>query len=244
MRSIWHQGAFVAVALGLTGLTWVQVSNRMCLKRIGTDSKPFVMTAFRPETEAVLKHASSVLDSCKYRGITYAHTLFGDREVVVFEGGMGPEEAARSARVTLDAFRVERMLFSGVAGAVDSQELSIGDTVAARTWTDQRGSNVLEADQGLLADVTSIHDVQVVEQGATVDHFITDGSSLPSGVAIVDMESHAVATVADAFSVPFLAIRSVSDRVGEPGTMKLEQAAHASARVVTELVESGMTEHL
>lgn len=243
MHSIQYRGVFAAIVLGMIALVWIQVSNRLCLARIGTDPKLFVMTAFHPETEAMLGSASSVLDSCKYRGITYTHTLFGDREVVVFEGGVGPEDAARSARVTLNAFRVERMLFSGVAGAVDSKGLSIGDTVAARTWTDQQGSTVLGADRGLLANVTSIHGVQVVEQGATVDHFVTDSASLPSGVAIVDMESHAVATVADAFSVPFLAIRSVSDRVGEPGTMELEQAARASARVVTELVENGMTDH-
>ncbi len=238
MYKIPYRTILIAFVLAATAYTWSHVSNTACVRRIGSEPVPFIMTAFRPETDAILELATSVTDACSYRGVRYVRASFGEREVVIFEGGVGPEIAARSARATLDAFSVEYLLFAGIAGAIDAHDLAVGDTVVAQMWTDMLLSDIVETDPDLLARVESIDSVEIVRQGVTSEAFVTDSSLVPLGTAIVDMESHAVARVANAAAVPFLAIRSVSDYVGTVGTIDMRHAAEASARAAYALLQS------
>lgn len=234
---------FTVFVLAAIAFTWSHISDSLCVERLGSEPVPFIMTAFRPETDAILELATSVTDACSYRGVRYVRASFGERAAVIFEGGVGPEIAARSARATLDAFSVEYLLFTGIAGAIDAYDLAVGDTVVAQRWTDMLLSNVVETDHDLLARVEAIDSVEIVRQGVTSEAFVTDSSLVPRGTAIVDMESHAVARVANAAAVPFLAIRSVSDYVGTVGTIDTEQAADASARAAYALLQSGGSNH-
>ena len=91
-----------------------------------------VMSAYAPEwtllTEALEGSEEHVANGTRF----LTGTLEG-REVVLFLSGISMVNAAMTTQMALDAFEVEAILFSGIAGGVDPA-LGIGDVVIAERW--------------------------------------------------------------------------------------------------------------
>jgi adenosylhomocysteine nucleosidase len=60
---------------------------------------------------------------------------FSGHEIVLAESGMGMTNAAMTAQRMIDKYRPSLVLFSGIAGALDSS-VQIGDIVVPETWID------------------------------------------------------------------------------------------------------------
>ncbi|MBP9749761.1 MAG: 5'-methylthioadenosine/S-adenosylhomocysteine nucleosidase [Candidatus Pacebacteria bacterium] len=241
MRCILTYILIPLLPLSMAGALYLSFHNSACLARIGTTPKTFIMTAFPSETVALEKY-SSQKERCTYYGVVYTLAMFGNQEAVIFEGGVGPKKARDSAERTLGAFSVDMLLFSGIAGAIDADAFSIGETVIAQTWTELSSGRVEQTDSELVRIAGLQQSVHVVKSGVTATFFVTDVSHIPHGVAIVDMESHAVAQAAKRYDVPFLSIRSVSDYVGNGGDPEVALSSDASAKVVREFLEQAAHE--
>ncbi len=91
-----------------------------------------VMSAYAPEwsllAEALEDPAEHVLHGTRF----LIGTLDG-QDVVLFLSGISMVNAAMTTQMALDAFEVEAILFSGIAGGVDPS-LGIGDVVIAARW--------------------------------------------------------------------------------------------------------------
>ncbi len=211
-------------------------------------------------------------------------TLAGCR-VVLVESGIGKVNAASAATVLVERYACDRLLLSGVAGALDPA-LSIGDVVV--------GTRVVQHDYGradddgivayqpggapvpgagdrvgwplradLLAHVHAalaeeplpgirarsgdVPHVPAVHFGtiATGDVFVASDAVRERirarfGALAVDMESGAMAQVAERYGVAWLVVRAVSDLAGREGLVDfgvfLEDAAHTAAALVRRLV--------
>lgn len=178
----------------------------------------------------------------------YSGTAFG-KTVVLCKSGVGKVNAAVTTQILLDTFGVSRVLFTGVAGALDPG-LDIGDIVISsqciqhdmdatalgypRGVIPYQKISIFPADEAL---------VQLAEQAcqSLKQHFVTgvvlSGDQFIASPELVaslrqelngacaEMEGAAVAQVCFMNGIPFVIIRSMSD--------KADGSAHVNYRDFT-----------
>jgi 5''-methylthioadenosine/S-adenosylhomocysteine nucleosidase len=88
-----------------------------------------IMGAMPEEIEPLLTKLSNVKESI-YAANAYYEGFYGDKEVVVAYSKIGKVFAALTATILIEKFDCEKLLFSGVAGAI-SDDLKIGDLIIA-----------------------------------------------------------------------------------------------------------------
>jgi adenosylhomocysteine nucleosidase len=121
--------------------------------------------------------------------------------------GVGGPAAARAAALMIDGHRPRRLVSAGFAGGLDPA-LPRGCLVRpAAVTTEQAGTRIPLAHAGAGAAEPLV--VSVTEVVATVA--AKRALAARTGAAIVDMETHAIATVAATAGLPCLGVRVVSD---------------------------------
>ncbi len=260
-----------------------------------------IVSAFQPEWEALKASVENPQEQVIAGTIFITGSIAG-KPVVLFLSGISMVNAAMTTQLALDHFTIDRLVFSGVAGAIDPA-LKIGDVVVPASWSQYleavfarevaqdfelpffagrtvptfgmifpqpvqiaRGTAMPEkvmwfdVDAGLLAvakriESTSLtrctagkeclrHQPRVVigGKGVSGQAFVDNAAfreyiSTAFMAASVDMETAALAHVAYANKVPFIAFRSLSDLAGggegknEIGTF-LQLASDNSAAIV------------
>lgn len=173
-------------------------------------------------------------------GLTYYLGNFLDQPVVVCKSGVGKVNASVCTQIMIDDYHVSSVIVTGVAGGVDP-ELEIGDIVistdcvqhdvdasALETLGVQRGEIPFTDTSVFIADETLIALAQKsgqrlsgvkVKTGRVLsgDQFIADREQVDAlyhmfGGACVEMEGAAVGHVCHLNAVPFVIIRSLSDK--------------------------------
>ncbi len=104
-----------------------------------------VMSAFGPETEALLKRAE---EKTPFNAANHHFTTarLGGKKVVIVESGVSMVNAAITTQTAVDHFNITAIIFSGIAGGVNP-ELNIGDVVIPAEWG-QHMESVLARQQG------------------------------------------------------------------------------------------------
>lgn len=211
--------------------------------------------------------------------------LFGKNAVVVFSR-WGKVAAAATAATLITKFHVQCILFTGVAGAVNSH-LNVGDVVigtevyqhdmdAAPLFPKREipylGVNCFKSDSKLFelaSDATKsffLHSFSKVFESALLktfsienpkihygliasgDQFISDGEKMQAlekevpGTLAVEMEGASVAQVCFEHEVPFVIIRTISDRADHAAPVDFskfvsEVATHYSMGIVREIFD-------
>ena len=91
-----------------------------------------ILYAFEAEG-ALLSQQMTITDSVTTLGrTTYIGQLSG-KEIVLAESGIGMANAAMSAQYLIDQFHPKAVIFSGIAGAIDTS-VHIGDIVVCSDW--------------------------------------------------------------------------------------------------------------
>lgn len=168
-----------------------------------------VMSAFAPEW-GVLRDAVEGAETDVMNGVTFVTGSPAGREVVLFLSGISMVNAAMTTRFALDHFEIATIVFSGIAGGVDPELLALAETVAgAIEQSDGNGEGIC------LSQVAGGVGGHGVSGQAFVDNADFRSDVLETFEARgLDMESAAVAHVAWADEVPFIAFRSLSDLAG------------------------------
>ena len=91
-----------------------------------------VISAFPPEL-AALEAATSDKHTFTAAGTRFVTGTLEGKPVVLFLSGISMVNAAMTTQGALDRFRIERIVFSGVAGGADPA-LEVGDVVAPERW--------------------------------------------------------------------------------------------------------------
>ncbi|TCS95066.1 5'-methylthioadenosine/adenosylhomocysteine nucleosidase [Hazenella coriacea] len=199
------------------------------------------------------------------QGITYYEGTLCQVPVVICKSGVGKVNAAICTQLLVDRFQVESVIFTGVAGAVHP-ELEIGDIVISTSCQQHdldasplgfaRGTIPFQETSVFPADTQLISWAQEASQwieGAKVftgkvlsgDQFISDVGTVRNlreefDGYCVEMEGAAVAHVCYLSGVPYVVIRSMSDRADHSAQVNFieftELAAERSFLMVTHML--------
>lgn len=185
-----------------------------------------IIGAVKEEVTSI-KRAMAIRETWHTRASSFWAGTFAGREVVLVRSGMGKIRASEALRQVCERFAPSLILSMGYAGAVTPQ-LKIGDLIVA--------DKILEfAGDPVGADWTTIHETrelpinpfpidkrlegEFVRGGLlTVDEVIYKPESKSAlgklyPVQAVEMETSALARMAQEKKIPFLSLRSISDTV-------------------------------
>ncbi|MBM6998413.1 5'-methylthioadenosine/adenosylhomocysteine nucleosidase [Paenibacillus sp. DXFW5] len=201
-------------------------------------------------------------------GATFVKGVLHGRNVVVCKSGVGKVNAATTTQILIDRFGAETVWFTGVAGAVHPN-LNVGDIVISSTCLQhdmdvrplgyKRGITPYQDVSDFPADPALIRLAEDACARQCTDHhyrvgrvlsgdqFIADPEFVGSvlykeldGVC-VEMEGAALAQVCHRNGVPFIVLRSISDKADGSADVNFTEftalAARRSFAILNDMVE-------
>ncbi|WP_438446712.1 5'-methylthioadenosine/adenosylhomocysteine nucleosidase [Gorillibacterium sp. sgz5001074] len=224
-----------------------------------------IIGAMKEEID-LLERQMEVAEVCTRAGIVFIRGRFQGKDAVVCKSGVGKVNAAVTTQLLIDAFGAEAVIFTGVAGALDP-ELEVGDIVVSvdcvqhdvdvtalgfpRGTIPFQETSVFTADPDLvrLAEEAGRKLFQGRAKAGRVlsgDQFIADKAAV-AGLreslqgACTEMEGAAVAQVCHMNGIPFVVIRSMSDKADGSAHVSFAEftvlAANNSYRIVEEMMK-------
>jgi MTA/SAH nucleosidase len=223
-----------------------------------------IIGAVVEEAEAIKKEIKEIkeIKETVISGISFFTGKFNDKDVVFVQSGIGKVNAAITATLLIEKFKVSEVIFSGVAGSLD-ERLKVGDVVIGRDIVqhdvDATAFGYKMGQIPQMKEWAFESDKELVEKAGNVndfDHRIFFGRILTGDQFVskkdvkirlgkdfealcVDMESGAVAQVCTRLGVKFLIIRSISDSITDESDMEYETfvklAAKNSTRILKEI---------
>lgn len=224
-----------------------------------------IIGAMQEEVDLLLAALQDVVEVNR-SGIRYYTGSLHDKQVTVCKCGVGKVNAAVYTQVMIDRFSVGKVIFTGVAGALDP-ELEIGDIVIS-TSCQQHDMDVtaLGYPKGVIpyqevsewpADAELVRIAS--EAGESVapgrcrkgkvlsgDQFIADRDAVKGlrdtfGGACTEMEGAAVAQTCAMNQVPYVVIRSMSDKADGSASVNFAEftveASNRSFAIVNEILK-------
>ena len=211
-----------------------------------------IMGAMVEEIEPLLEYFKDVKVE-EYAKNKYYLTKYNNHNIVIAYSKIGKVFASLTATIMIEKFGVEKLLFSGVAGAINPN-LNIGELIVATKLAQHdlditafghpfgfvpEGSVFVEADKGLInisKDVANELDIKLQEGViATGDQFVADEARKnwigeTFGADALEMEGASVAVVCDALSVPFFILRAISDSADMDAGFDFDEFLKSSAK--------------
>ncbi|WNR46536.1 5'-methylthioadenosine/adenosylhomocysteine nucleosidase [Paenibacillus roseipurpureus] len=228
-------------------------------------NKIALIGAMNEEIELLVAHMTDVRETVK-AGITFREGTYFGKDVVVCRTGVGKVNAAVTTQILIDQFKVEAVIFTGVAGAL-APELNIGDLVIstecvqhdmdvtalgyAKGVIPYEENSVFEADRTLV-ELAAVAGEKLfpgkVKQGRVLsgDQFIASREVVAglhqelSGVC-VEMEGASVAQVCGMNGIPYVVLRSMSDKADGSAHVNFAEftviASENSYKMVEEMIK-------
>jgi adenosylhomocysteine nucleosidase len=130
-RPFCFPGSFFGAVI-ITGIIFVALAG--CVSKTEAPKPYLILYAFEAEGR-LLAGQMEIADSTRLLGrMVYEGTLSG-KDVVLAESGVGMNNAAMTVQQMIDVYYPRAVIFTGIAGAVDTS-VHIGDIVICRTWRD------------------------------------------------------------------------------------------------------------
>lgn len=200
----------------------------------------------------------------KHAMVHYHIGTYDDLEVVALYSGVCKVNAAIASQVLIDRFQVSRVILSGVAGGIDPK-LKIGDSVIGTSYGYHDVDNgILTAYHPWMATPYFYHDPSYDK---IIDHVVENWQEetllmkgrIVTGEAFissegreriihahdplcVDMETTSVAHVCYANSVPFMAIRTMTDTEEYCGEATFEENLEFASMVSSKILKKVLDE--
>lgn len=163
-------------------------------------------------------------------GVTYYKGKKDDKHIIACCGGMGKANAASVTQLLITHFKVEAIVFSGIAGNM-SDKIGIGDIVISETlcYHDAEDRMLAQSAPGTALYTASNHLIEAARFGcetvgakyivgkiATGDQFVGDPVCKKNiqekcHPDCVEMEGASVAQVSMRNEIPFVVLRAMSD---------------------------------
>ena len=230
------------------------------VQKKGHDMRIGIIGAMQVEVELLRSHMQDATTTDVY-GMSFTEGRLGGKDVVLVAGGVGKVNAAMCALTLIERFGVQRIVFTGVAGSLDSK-VDILDVVVSTACVhhDYDVSQVFpfekpvyfEADAALRAAAVRAV-AEAVPEVTTYEGIVASGDQFVADAAVkrrivdtfgalcCEMEGAAVAQVACNCGVPYVVIRAISDKADGSAEVAfdtfVQQAANHSAAVIERLME-------
>jgi len=219
-----------------------------------------IMGAMPEEVEPLLEFFG------KYETVNYANNKYyvvnyKNNEIVIAYSKIGKVNSTITASTMIQKFGCEKLLFSGVAGAV-SPELKVGDLVVATKLAQHdlditafghpygfvpEGAVFEEADKKLIEIAKSVAKDKglSLKEGTIVtgDQFVCDNErkewiAKTFDAAALEMEGASVAVTCNALGVPFFILRAISDAADMDASFSFDEFMITSAKISADFVVS------
>ena len=222
------------------------------------------MCAMREELEPILEMVE-VKEVIEYARNKFYLAKFKNLDLVLAYSKIGKVNAATTASVLIEKFKAKKILFSGVAGAID-RDLKIGDLIIA-TKTCQHDVDLtvfgyapgfipeskvfFECDENLnniAKNVAKKLNIKLKEGIiATGDEFIhskekKEWIAKTFNANAIEMEGGAVGCVTWTLDVPFFMLRSISDSAEEGAGVDFDEFLEESSKVSAEFLVEMLNE--
>ncbi len=221
-----------------------------------------IMCAMREELEPILEKVE-IKNVIEYAKNNYYMAQFGKLDLVLAYSKIGKVNASTTASILIEKFKAQKILFSGVAGAIE-KDLKIGDLIIA-TKTTQHDVDLtvfgyepgfipeskifFECDKHLndLAKTVAKKLGIKLKEGiiASGDQFIHNKEkkewiAKTFKASAIEMEGGAVGCVTWTLDVPFFMLRAISDTAQEGAGVDfdefLEKSSEVSAKFLIEML--------
>ncbi|WP_295296290.1 5'-methylthioadenosine/adenosylhomocysteine nucleosidase [uncultured Brachyspira sp.] len=210
------------------------------------------------------------LEEIEIANITYYKGKLCGKDIVLLKSGIGKVNAAIATTIAIEKFNVEKIIFTGVAGS-GNPDYDISDIVISKNLIEHDfdtsaldgdeltvlvkgyNDNYYPADNSLIeiaktAAQKVITDNKVyVDTIATGDQFVGDNNKVKQihnkfKAGAIEMEGASVAHAALMFKVPFVVIRSLSDKADSDAIVDfpkfVAKAAENSKKIVIEMLNN------
>ena len=214
-----------------------------------------------PEEVAPIVAKLDNLKETVYAANTYYEGSYHGQEVVVAYSKIGKVFATLTATMLIEKFGCDRLLFSGVAGAI-SDDLKIGDLIIADglcqhdldiTAFGHPFGYVPEGEVCIPTDITLRNIAKEVAEGkgltlkegiiATGDQFVANserkewiGDTFKASA--LEMEGASVAVVCSALDIPFFILRAISDSADMDASFNFDEFLESSAKISADFILS------
>ena len=217
-----------------------------------------IMGAMSEEVAPILEKLGNYTTT-EYAGNKYYEATYKGVEVVVAYSKIGKVFSTLTATTLIEHFGCQKLLFSGVAGAINS-ELKVGDLIVATKLSQHdlditafghpygyvpEGKVFVETDTKLLEIAKEVAQElgKELREGviATGDQFVADEARKnwigeTFGADALEMEGGSVAVVCDALDVPFFILRAISDAADMDASFSFDEFLETSAIESAEFV--------
>ena len=129
--------------------------------------------------------------------------FFENEDAVLLCGGIGYEAGRRAAEAVIEYAKPSVLIATGLAGGL-KPEWTLGRTMVAAEVVDETTGRRFKAAYGEGTVVSSREIARAAKKRELASQF---------GADVVDMEGAAVAEVAEAHGLPFLAVKAISDEM-------------------------------
>ncbi|WP_281950567.1 5'-methylthioadenosine/adenosylhomocysteine nucleosidase [Nitrosophilus kaiyonis] len=223
-----------------------------------------IMGAMPEEIEPLLSYMNDI-KSYELADNRYYEAKYKGIDVVLAYSKIGKVFASLTASVMIQHFKAQKLLFSGVAGAIN-ENLKIGDLIAATKLCQHdlditafghpygyvpEGKVYIESDKELLFLAKNIAKTKGIDlkEGiiATGDQFIADPKKKEwikntFSADALEMEGAAVAVVCDAFDIPFFILRAISDAADMDAGFDFDKFLEKSSKISADFIISMLDE--
>ena len=221
------------------------------------------MCAMREELEPILDEVE-IKEVVEYGKNRYYLAEFNGLDLVLAYSKIGKVNAATTASVLIEKFNAKKILFSGVAGAID-KELKIGDLIiATKTCQHDVDLTVFGYEPGFIPESKIYFECDerlnkiaknvagklgiTLKEGivASGDQFIhskekKEWIAKTFGASAIEMEGGAVGCVTWTLGIPFFMLRAISDAAEEGAGIDfdefLEESSRVSAKFLIEMLK-------
>ncbi len=226
-------------------------------------SKIAIMGAMPEEIAPLLEKVENI-KKIEYANNSYYEATYKGKELVIAYSKIGKVFSSLTASTLLEKFSCDKLLFSGVAGAINPA-LKIGDLIIADKLCQHdldisifghdfgfvpEGAKFVESDVNLrqiAQEVATKNNLSLIEGTiATGDQFVASNErkefiSKNFQADALEMEGASVAVVCDALNVPFFILRAISDTANDDAEMDFDafmvSSAKISANFILDMVE-------
>ncbi|MFY9073996.1 5'-methylthioadenosine/adenosylhomocysteine nucleosidase [Malaciobacter mytili] len=216
-------------------------------------NKLAIMGAMQEEIEPLLENFENIKVT-EYAKNKYYEVSLDGLDIVIAHSKIGKVFASLTATTMIEKFGCDTLLFSGVAGAVNS-ELKIGDLIIADKLCQHDlditafghphgyvpgGDVFVETSKELrevAKEVASENSLKVIEGTiATGDQFVhstqrKDFILNTFKADALEMEGASVAVVCDSLNIPFFILRAISDSADMEANFDFDEFLKSSAKI-------------
>ena len=226
------------------------------MKKIG------IITAMTEEFDVIKELMNDVIVE-NYYNLNLNCGMIADKEVVLVKCGVGKVNSARTTQVLIDKFEIEYIINVGVAGSLN-EKLDIGDIVVGKTlvqhdfditagghpkgYISEELGREFSSDRNLVKKCENIIEEDLKDTNvkvgtiATGDVFCTKVAMKEEvvnefGADCIEMEGASIAQVCTLCDIPFIVIRSISDKPNGHNEIDFQKYVVSSSKKFQKIIQ-------